>query len=44
LTYSYLEKIVGVIIALTGKKMLLVILKSEEPPENSKTSRGPFKA
>jgi hypothetical protein len=28
------------ILALTGKKMLLVIKKSEEPPDNSKTSRG----
>jgi hypothetical protein len=31
------------ILTLTGKKMLLVIKKSEEPPENSKTSRGPYK-
>jgi hypothetical protein len=34
-----------VILALTGKKMFLVIEKSEEseePPENLKTSRGPY--
>jgi hypothetical protein len=30
------------ILALTGKKMLLVIQKSEELPEYSKTSRGPY--
>jgi hypothetical protein len=30
------------ILALTGKKTLFLIEKSEEPPENSKTSHSPY--
>ncbi len=37
-----LRKLIGMILAFTGKKMFYVNSKSEVPPKNSKTSRGPF--
>ncbi len=42
LQINHITKAVGVNLALTRKKMLIVIKESEEPPENSKTSRGPY--
>jgi hypothetical protein len=32
----------GVILAFTGKKMIYFNQKSDVPPKNSKTSRGPY--
>jgi hypothetical protein len=37
--YVYYYSTMIYCLALTRKRMLLVILKLEEPPENSKTSR-----
>ncbi len=33
---------IGVILAFAGRKMFYFNLKSEVPPKNSKTSRGPY--
>jgi hypothetical protein len=39
--YQFTQAI-SVILALTGKKLFYVNKKSEAPPKNSKTSRGPY--